>query len=74
MNVGLDVAGCPHQFEVVVRRQSQHEINGADHVTIKDAMLCSDAEPAVAGRQVNAVLAQPDVDVMNLAVSVAELD
>ena len=74
MDVGRDVAGCPRQLEVVVGRQTQHEVHSANHVAINAAMFGSDAEPAVAGWNVTAILAQPDVDVVNRAVGIAELD
>ena len=74
MNVGRNVTGCPDQLEVVVGAQAQHKVDSADQVAINTAMPLSDAEPAVAGRHVNAVLAQPDVDVVNRVIRIAELD
>ena len=74
MDVGRDVAGCPHQLEIIVGRHTQHEVDAADHIPINTAMPGNDAESAVAGRHVNAVLAQPDVDVVDRVVGVAELN
>ena len=74
MDVGRDVAGCPDQLEVVVGRQAQHEVHSTNHVAMNAAMLGSDAEATVAGRHVSAVLPQPDVDVVNRVVGIAELD
>ena len=74
MDVRRDVAGCPDQLEIVVGRHTQHEVDAADHIAVHAAMPGNDAEPAVAGWHVNAVLAQPDVDVVNRVVRIAELN
>ena len=74
MDVGRDVAGCPDQLEVVVGRQAQHKVHSTNHVAMNAAMLGSDAEATVAGRHVNGVFAQPDVDVVNRVVRIAELN
>ena len=74
MDVGRDVAGRPDQLEVVVGGQAQHEVHSADHVAINAAMPSNDAEPAVASGHVGAVLAQPDIDVVNRVVRIAKLN
>jgi hypothetical protein len=38
VDVGGDVTCHPHQLDVVVCRQAQHEINRADHVASNAAM------------------------------------
>ena len=74
MDVGRNVAGCPHQLEVVIGRQAQHEVDAADHIAVNTATSGNDAEPAVASRHVNAVFAQPNVGVVNRVIRIAELD
>ena len=65
MDVGRNVAGCPHQLEIVIGRHTQYEVDATDHIAVNAAMPGNDAKPTVAGRHVNAVFAQPDIGVVN---------
>jgi hypothetical protein len=68
----------PNHLDVVVGQNLQHEIDGHQAVAIDAAMFLLNAQPRVAvghvARGATVILAEPDVHVMDLAVSVHKLD